>query len=239
MSLRLVNWNVEWATPRSPRRDEVLRRIHELAPEVVCLTETHEGLLSHHGHTICSQSEYGYPIKAGRRKVILWSKKPWARVVESGLRSMPPGRFVSGTTQTSVGEVMVVGVCIPWAGSRTERSRGGDRKKRWEDHEQYLAGLNAALKRAPARRVIVMGDFNQRIGQGSGTPMRLQRALRCAIPPHMTIVTSELGFLGRSSIDHIALSEDLATVSLGVINNIHGESKLSDHFGVFAELSVL
>ena len=41
-----------------------------------------------------------------------------------GIDSMPPGRFVSGVAQTSVGAVIVIGVCIPWFGSRTEARRG-------------------------------------------------------------------------------------------------------------------
>ena len=49
MSLRLVNWNVEWAKPSSPRGAEILRRVHGHVPEVVCLTETHDGLLSQQG----------------------------------------------------------------------------------------------------------------------------------------------------------------------------------------------
>ena len=63
MSLTLVNWNVEWAKPASPRGAEVLRRIHGHVPEVVCLTEPHDGLLSQGGHTICSQPDYGYTVK--------------------------------------------------------------------------------------------------------------------------------------------------------------------------------
>ena len=53
----------------------------------------------------------------------------------------------------------------------------------------------------------------------------------------MTIATSGLAFLGRRSIDHIALSEDLAGESLDVISNIHDGRKLSDHFGVVADVS--
>ena len=66
MSLRLVNWNVEWAKPSSPRGAEVLRRVHGHVPEVVCLTETHDGLLSQEGHTICSRPDYGYALKEDR-----------------------------------------------------------------------------------------------------------------------------------------------------------------------------
>ena len=237
MSLRLVNWNVEWATPRSRRSPEILSRIGEHAPEVICLTEVHAGLLSRDGHTICSQSDYGYPTKEGRRKVLLWSRAPWEQADDVGTDAMPPGRFVSGVTLTSVGEVTVVGVCIPWFGSRTEARRKLECKMRWEDHGQYLDGLAEALERASTKRLIVMGDFNQRIRQGSSVPPNLRSALQRAIPPRMTIATSALGFQGRRSIDHIALSEDLTAESLGVISNIHGESKLSDHFGVVADLS--
>ncbi len=63
-------------------------------------------------------------------------------------------------------------------------------------------------------------------------------ALQRAIPPHMAIATSGLTFQGSRSIDHIALSDDLAAESLCVISNIHGETELTDHFGVVADLSV-
>ena len=41
MTMRLVNWNVGWATPRSQRTPEILSRIHGHTPDIVCLTETH------------------------------------------------------------------------------------------------------------------------------------------------------------------------------------------------------
>ena len=238
MSLRLVNWNVEWAKPASPRGAEVLRRVHGHVPEVVCLTETHDELLSQGGHTICSQPGCGYTLKEDRQKVMLWSTEPWDQVDDVGIDSMPPGRFVSGVTQTSVGEVAVIGVCIPWFGSRTEASRKMERKMPWGDHEQYLAGLTEVLGRAHARRLIVMGDFNQTIGPGSRARPEIRLPLRRAFPPSMRIATSALAFQGRRSIDHIALSADWAVGSLGVISNIHEGRRLSDHFGVVADLSV-
>ena len=94
------------------------------------------------------------------------------------------------------------------------------------------------LGRVSAQQLIVMGDFNQIIGPGSRAGRERQLALQRAFPASMTIATSALTYEGRRSIDHIALSEDLAVESLGVISNIHGESKLSDHFGVFADLSL-
>ena len=235
--MRAVTWNVEWATPRSRRTTEILSRIDGHAPEIACLTETDVGLLSQRGYTICSQPDAGYKIKMGRRKVILWSREPWDEVDDVGLDSMPPGRFVAGVTRTSLGKVTVIGVCIPWFGSRTEARRKSERKMRWQDHEQYLAGLTEVLVRASAKRLIVMGDFNQAIGTSSRARPELQLALKNAFSTGMNIATSELAFQERRSIDHIALSNDWVVDSLDVISNIHEERKLTDHFGVVADLS--
>ena len=235
--MRAVTWNVEWATPRSRRTTEILSRIDGHAPEIVCLTETDVGLLSQRGYTICSHPDAGYGIKINRSKVILWSREPWDEVDDVGLDSMPPGRFVAGVTRTSLGQVTVIGVCIPWFGSRTEARHEAGRKMRWEDHEQYLAALTEVLGRATAKRLIVMGDFNQAIGTGSRARPELQMALQNAFPSSMNIATSDLAFQGRKSIDHIALSSDLEAGSLDAISNIHEGRKLSDHFGVVADLT--
>ena len=149
---------------------------------------------------------------------------------------MPPGRFISGVTQTSEGKVRVIGVCIPWSGSRTERRREQERKVRWKDHEQYLAGLTEFLRRGPSERLLVMGDFNQVIGPGSRAPAKLRSDLHEAFRG-MTIATADLAFQERRSIDHIALSEDFAVGSVCAISNIHGERQLSDHFGVVVEMA--
>ena len=235
MPLTLVNWNVEWATPASRRSAEILRRIDAHEPELVCLTESHEDLLSRRGHAICSRPDYGHRVKPGRRKVLLWSREPWRDVDDVGTADLPPGRFVSGITRTSVGEVTVVGICIPWSGSRVRGT--GEKRRMWEDHGTYLAGLAKLLER-PTKRLIVMGDFNQRIGQRGNTPVHLRSALQRAFPAGMTIATSAVGLRGRRSVDHIAVGEDMAVEHLDVIDNGHGESRLSDHFGVVSALSV-
>ena len=102
MTMRLVNWNVGWATPRSQRTPEIPSRIHGHTPDVVCLTETHTGLLSPDGHLIYSQPDTGYGPRENMRKVMLWSREPWERVDDLGHSSMPPRRFVSGVTRTAL-----------------------------------------------------------------------------------------------------------------------------------------
>ena len=237
MPLTLINWNVQWATPASSRGAEIRRRIFEHGPDIVCVTETHLDLLSPMGHAVSSESDYGYGTKESRRKIVLWSKEPWEQVDNVGLDYLPPGRFVSGVTHTALGEVRVIGICIPWAGSRVGRVPA--RRRRWEDHEQYLSGLAKLLERTPYTSLMVVGDFNQRIGGDTHTPKRLREALQHTIPPHLTVATSTLGLRGRRTIDHTAISHDLAVESLGVIDNLHQGKRLSDHFGVFARLSTV
>ena len=244
MQLKLVNWNVKWAPDsrgarETERLNEIRRRIEQHAPDVLCLTEAYAKTWIQEGYAICSQPDYGYPIEEGRRKILLWSKEPWDRVDDVGIDSLPPGRFVSGVTKTSVGELTVIGVCIPWRGSRAEASRGSESKEYWGDHEQYLHGLAEILGRQSAGRLVVMGDFNQQIGQGSYTPPRLRELLQRAFPQHMTIATSALGLQGDRLIDHIAISDDLAVESLGVISKWDGDRELSDgrHHGTAAAVS--
>ena len=217
MTVTIVNWNLQWATSRSRRTPEIKDRIAAHDPAVACLTEASVDLFSGHGHVICSRPDYGYGIgRPARRKVILWSGDPWRQIDDMGIDSMPPGRFVSGITHTSVGDITVIGICIPWSASRTRRA---DPKRMWEDHEQYIAGLEEVLRRVPTNRFILVGDFNQRYGQ-MGAPLRLRTALAAALPSHMTVVTAGLGMNGRRTIDHIAVSNDLAFESLGVISNV-------------------
>ena len=236
--MTVVNWNVEWATPGSwSRRDEILRRIDREDPDVVCLTEADIRLLADRpDHTIHSQPD-GVKGIDNLRKVLLWSRQPWEQVDDSGLDSMPPGKFVSGVTRTPLGDVTVIGVCIPYRDARTKWTNNGVRRGLWEDHRQYLAGLSEVIGRASTKRLIVLGDFNQQVGQNGYAPPRIRDALRDAFPPRITIATAALGFGGRRVIDHVALSEDLSAQSLRMISRFHEHRMLSDHHGVVAVLS--
>lgn len=115
MSLRVVNWNVQRATPRSERSPEILRRIAEHDPDVICLTETDLRLLSGFGgHIIEARTDPGKGVANHQRKVLLWSLRRWSDIDDFGSETLPPGRFVSGATETPAGQVMAIGVCIPW-----------------------------------------------------------------------------------------------------------------------------
>ncbi len=168
-----------------------------------------------------------------KRKVVLWSKEPWEQIDDLGHVHMPPGRFVSGVTKAPLlGEVTVIGVCIPWHASRTRWTNDGIKRKTWEDHRKYLEILRTVLQRAPLKRLIVLGDFNQKISGGKA-PKDVREALHAAFPGNVLIATADLGV-----IDHIALTPDLLVRNRAVISRFHDDRELSDHCGVVADVAV-
>ena len=154
---------------------------------------------------------------------MLWSREPWDRVDDLGHESMPPGRYVSGITKTPAGELTVVGVCIPWHGSRTEERQGLGRKKIWEDHESFLNSLSGVLAGVQDRPLVIVGDFNQRIGQRGYSSQQLQSALHDTMPERVPWHAA-LG-RGRQDIAHRLTTTSWLSLELSAISR---DSKLSD-----------
>ncbi len=71
--------------------------------------------------------------------MLLWSKRPWSVVDPAGSEALPSGRLVAGITQTDLGPLTVVGVCIPWRDAHVRTGRK-DRDP-WQDHESWLSGF--------------------------------------------------------------------------------------------------
>ena len=240
--MTVVNWNVNWATPRSRKGREILHRIYRHAPDIVCLTEADYTLFDDMPGSRIYSAPDGIKAKETTRlrKVVLWSKTSWEQVDDQGTEAMPPGRIVSGVTRTPLlEEVTVIGVCIPYIFSRTEHTDDGITRENWEDHRNYLESLRTVLRRAPTKRLIVIGDYNQDMGGGGNTPSYLRDALRAALPTDVRIVTSDLRCKDRLLIDHIALSADLLAADLLVISKLHNGTELSDgrHCGVVGDLT--
>lgn len=230
-SLSLATWNMQWKAPGSVAVALMLERLAAQAPEIICLTEAYRDVLSRlGGYQLEADADYGYPIVEGRRKVLLWSHTPWTASDAVGTVELPPGRFVAGRTSTALGEVDVIGVCIPW---RDAHFRSGQRNRApWEDHCAYLAELSSILvnREGPT---IMLGDYNQQVPR-SRAPLAVFASLERALGAHMRIAThGPLPPLELPSIDHIALSTELESVGITALDHRddHGR-QISDHFGV-------
>jgi exonuclease III len=224
-AIRIATWNVEWATLGTLRGARVAESLAS-AGDVLVVTECTLGILPA-GHIVDAGDDWGYRVPdPTRRKLALWSKWPWRDVDPVGDPDLPSGRFVAATTSTPIGDLRVVGVCIPWAAAHV--SSGRRDRRQWEEHAQYLRALPDALA-SQSQPFIVAGDFNQRI------PRRQQ-------PEHVyDLLLASLGGLHVATsgdtesgqlIDHIAMSEVFTTSSFELIPASDHSGPLSDHAGV-------
>lgn len=234
-TVRIVNWNLEWAKGNTPKGRAIQDRIAEIQPHVACLTESHTNFYAT-GSVITSDADYGYGDEGTRRKVVLWSQFPWTDVTTINEPRLPGGRFVAGTTLTSLGPIRFVGVCIPWKDAHVRTGRM-DRDP-WQDHEQFLQELPLTFPREPLRRFVLLGDFNQTIPR-TRAPQPVYNRLRTALGSFNCATSGTLPTVPRLAIDHVCHSHDLVAGTPVILSNRHEElGPLSDHFGIGLTLRV-
>ena len=234
--LRIGTWNTQWAKPGTARGDRVSASLADPDCDILCVTEGYADILHDGGHVIDGGDDWGYPVVEGRRKVLLWSKRPWSDVVRVDSDRLPCGRFVAGTTQTDTGPLVVVGACIPWSGAHVNSGRRN--RNPWQDRESWLAGFKTLRFRRATEKSVVLGDFNQRIPR-SRQPKRLYEQLRRAFDGFMFATVGELAGAPDPAIDRIAHTPDMALIGdIGVWPRRNEQDKfLSDHFGVWGDFA--
>lgn len=233
-AVSVATFNCEWRKTESSDAALIRERLWASDVDVVCLTETQRDFLGESGHTIESARLDTGPNIASRRKVLLWSRNPWTGVDAEGPPGLPVGRYVSGKTQTAAGELRFIGLCIPYSFAGVKY--GVPRRRPWELHLEYLSALKETL-RAPLRRTVVLGDFNQRVPRRF-QPARAFDALSETIFEPLTLATAgSVSPIQRQAIDHICHSPDLRSGSPVSLSNIRPDGgQVSDHFGVRVEL---
>lgn len=230
--VRIGTWNTNWAVPNRARGRLVSGILAEAQCDVLCVTEGSAGLLPRQDHIIDAGEDWGYPLRnKDRRKVLLWSRHPWDEKDCFSSAGFPEGRIVKGVTETPIGPLTVIGVCIPW---RDAHVNGGRKDRtRWQDHQIWLEAFERLPCRNVTERTVVLGDFNQRIPR-CGAPIRVYEALRRAFATFEIPTAGALPGDPGLAIDHIAHTPDLERTDSFAIwprRNSDDES-LSDHFGV-------
>lgn len=243
---RLVNWNLAWAVPGTPRGAALWQRIKREKPDLVCATEGYADYFEQvgvGGQTISSDPDYGYRSPLRRRKGMLWSRNAWRRADAVGHRGLPGGRYVGGVTRLGGDggpEVEVLSLCIPWMNAHV--ATGQKNRKAWQEHLAYLdvlTGLLAAKrKRRGSRPLIIMGDFNQRIPRDR-SPLRVYAPLQEALPNDMNVVTAGLiPGIKRPTVCHVLVSPEIEIVKLRGLENKPATGQLSDHPGISVAIQV-
>lgn len=235
-SVRIALWNIAWRRPDSSAGKTILQHIMDQNPDIICITEGYEDFLPASGYSITSDPDYGYTIKAGRRKVVLWSRNPWRYIDPIGDTTLPGGRFVHGTTETQIGPLDMIGVCIPWKEAHVKTGRK-DRGP-WQDHLSYLQGLQNVLLNQKSERAILLGDFNQHIPRIK-QPKQVYNVLISDIPEGFRVATAgEIQGAHSPAIDHVCHSLDLECKDLSILPQYDELGlRLSDHYGFIFSIS--
>ncbi len=227
--MKILLWNVEWATLKNKRGQEIQRIYRDFTPDIACITEGYLQSWQEEGHVISSTENYGYKIIEGRRKVILVSTEEWKDTNNVGNKNFPSGRYSYGKTHG----LNVHGLCIPWKDANV---RGGQKNRLpWEDHTRYLDALKPLIEDCQDK-TIVLGDFNQRIPR-KWTPTNVYTKLLEAFDPNFTIATTgTIKEMDKQAIDHFASTNGITVKNISVIDNYIGSLRLSDHFGFVIEI---
>ena len=233
-AVRIGTWNTQWAVPGSARGVRVSAAVAVPGCDVLCVAEGSGALLPGEGQIIDAGRNWGIPPqREDHRKVLLWSRSPWTEVDCLGSPDFPSGRFVKGVTETPIGPLTVVGVCIPWEKARVTRGR-----KRWEDHEAWLEAFERLPWRRTTDRMVVLGDFNQHIPRDMHRVRApRKKKLRRAFDGLEISTKGEIPGAPGPAIDHIAHTGDLmrpGPIGIWPRHNSRDES-MSDHFGVWAD----
>ncbi len=238
-SIKLGVWNVEWSRAGTRRGITVSKSLGELRSDILCVTEGYVGLLPPAGHSVLSEADHGYQTTDDRRKVMLWSREPWSDIDSIGSPDLPSGRFVVGRTMTPIGPIRVVGVCIPWRDAHVRTGRR-DRKP-WQDHSDFISRLGMLLSQLDdSIPIIIFADFNQRVPRIS-QPLLVFDQLQAAFADRFIAATAGvLPGVNEPSIDHVALSRQLAASELQTFNGTSEDGQhLSDHFGLSLRLRLI
>lgn len=232
--MKIVAWNVERKRPSSPTGSAGVRRIASESPDVVVLTEARLGHLADlGGHEAASQQPVGDRFAADERKIVIWSREPWRDVDSIGDADLPHGRFVAGTTSTPLGDVRVIGVCIPW--HMCDVNVGSRDRSPWEQHLRWLE-LFEPLIADPELPVVIAGDFNQRVPGRKGGRRDIAELLARVFTSYPIVTAGVPDGLNRQGIDHIAVDQRLEAALVRGWAHDDGGTRMSDHDAVVAEL---
>jgi len=240
--VRILNWNTQAdkLTPASERFKRVRNHIARFDADIICLTEAYPGLMPRGGQTISSELSIWEPYESrGARKVVLHSRAGWSHVDKQINSQLPEGRFISATTEIEGMVWTIVGMCIPWHGYRTSKSKWGDKSlDKWQGACRYLATLRKGIlpKQSERQRTILVGDFNLQI------PARGYPAARSDVNQQRRLTLSgwliPTSGIRRHFIDHVAMSTDLQVECLRFISKVAPDGQqFSDHNGVCIDLA--
>ncbi len=233
---RVLTWNLERKRPDTPRGAEAIEVLFDQAPDVMVLTEARTSFPARSGHALWSEPPRGSGFAEDERKVLIWSREPWRDVDRIGVDGVDQTRFISATTDTPIGPLRIIGVCIPWHMAEVTHQIDVKRKP-WEQHIRYLEVLSE-LVAAIDTPTVIAGDFNQHVPRIKYGNHAAAAAMAVAFSTLDVVTRGQIEGCTRPGIDHVAVSRDLTPARVWGWPNKIEERRLSDHEGAGVDLTV-
>lgn len=233
LTTRVATWNLERKPPTSTKGAEAIDYVFGLDAEIIVLMEAWITTPTFDGHLAFSEQSTAKRFAPDERIVAVWSKNPVDPVAYDS--PIDRRRFVAGRTETTIGPVLILGVCIPWHMAEATRW-ASTKRKTWELHREFLVHLGDIMNELDGP-FIVAGDFNQRIPvQKYGN--KASAELLADIFSELELVTAgTLPGGEKPGIDHIAISSHLRAARVqGWSKDVTG-NVVTDHDGSFVDLT--
>lgn len=223
--MRILTWNLERRKPGAPYGKLASRHLFSQSPDIMAISETRTNFPKSGGYTVWAEHPKGH-FAQDERKILIWSKNPWLEIDSIGDERLPGGRFISAVTDTRLGQVRVVGVCIPY--HMADVTHGTQDKKPWEQHFVFLDILPEILK-TYTRPIIIAGDYNQRYPRVKYGNRAASEKMAVTFKDYNIVTQGVISGMDRAGIDHIALGAGLSLKSVwGWPHEVNG-TRLSDH----------
>ena len=235
--MKVLNWNLARHAPGTPEGRELLHRISAEHADVICVTEAHTGSLAElGGHVLTDRGVRWDEETENECKVALWSPEPWTDRAPTHELSEVGGAIIAAT-DTPLGRVQVVGVCMPYNMAWPKDGSHPQRPQPWSQHLLFLDRLKPLLAQLDSDcATIVVGDFNQYNPLNWGS-WDAHHALNDTLDGLHIVTTGAIEPISEQTVDHVAVSPHLRAASIrGLDRYAEDGSALSDHFGLAVEL---
>jgi len=241
---RIATWNLERPKPKGiAKNSKRLEKIREIDADVWVLTET-SAVISLVGYASVASERYpDYHSESSKENyVTIWSRWPILRRIPT----FDPYLTVGAEVYSPVGPMIVFGTIITYAND----SGPNGTSHRWEEHRKSIQAHDADWQRLrnefPDHLFCIAGDFNQsRDGSGWYEDAESLKKLTSALEHSSLVCVTEDDMqakgLSRASIDHICLSQTLAT-QVTQVTAWEGTStdgcRMSDHSGIAVDMGI-
>ncbi len=234
--MKIVTWNLERKKPTTPTGAAGVARLAAEKADIIVLTEARTSHLEESGFRVDSGPPVWPYLQPDEREVLMWSPSKWTDVDTVGHERLLPGGFVSAITETELGPIRFIGLCIPWHMMKTEHE---SKAKPWKYHIEFCEILRELLdQRDRSLPHVLAGDFNQAIPRIRYGNHAAAAALEAALHEFDVVTQGTIPGCAQPGIDHIAIDAHLRADSVHGWPKNDGGVLMSDHDAAVAELTL-